>query len=435
MTRMTISREEADTMVKNILLILLMVLFSAFFSSSEIVYLTTNEKRLASHKDENLMYKAAYTLKTHFEYVLPSILVGNSLVNLVSSSLCTIVIVELIGDSGSILSTIIMTVIVLIFGEIIPKAIGRRLNETLPKFFSIPLLIVTVVTIPLSFTANLLMKLVDVIHRPENNEKISEEELMAAIEVAEDEEVIDSDESELLTNTLEFPDTTAEDVLTPRVDVVAIDINWQMEKIKEIALASPYSRLPIYDGAIDDIIGAVTLNRLFRALASKNGEKTDLREIMTPVADVYKTTPLPRIMAELRQKRANIAAVYGEYGEFLGIVTMEDILEQIVGEIWDETDTVEPEISEVSDDEYIISGDMLIEDMADSLEIEDEHIEDFDSDTIGGLAIETLGHFPEKGERFSVDDWDFTVMSVDDRRVEQVLAEKAESDEDDEDED
>ena len=421
-------------MVKNILLILLMVLFSAFFSSSEIVYLSTNEKRLASHKDESILYKTAYALKQHFEYVLPSILIGNSLVNLVSSSLATLVMVELIGDSGSVVSTVVMTVIVLIFGEIVPKAVGKRLNETLPRFFAIPLLIVTVITVPLSFIANLLMKLVDVIHRPENNDTISEEELIAAIEVAEDEEVIDSDESELLTNTIEFPEITAEDVYTPRVDVVAIDINWSLEKIKEIALSSPFSRLPVYDGSIDDIIGAVTLNRLFRALASKNSQNIDIRAIMSSVVDVYKTTPLPRIMAELRQKRANMAIVYGEYGEFLGIVTMEDILEQIVGEIWDETDTVEPEISEISDDEYIISGDMLIEDMADSLEIEDEHIEDYDSDTIGGLAIETLGHFPEKGERFSVDEWDFTVMSVDDRRVEQVLAEKTETgDEDEED--
>ena len=137
------------------------------------------------------------------------------------------------------------------------------------------------------------------------------------------------------------------------------------------------------------------------------------------------------LLSELRHKKANLAAVFGEYGEFLGIVSIEDVMEQIVGEIWDETDTVEPEISEISDDEFIISGDMLIEDMADSLDIEDEEIEDFDSDTIGGLAIETLGHFPEQGEQFTVDDWDFTVMSVDDRRVEQLLAEKNDPDDDD----
>ncbi|MGI5888281.1 MAG: hemolysin family protein [Oscillospiraceae bacterium] len=407
-------------MTENILLIVLFVFLSGFFSASEMAYLSVPENRLAKKKNNSFLDKCAYYAKTHFSFVLPSILIGNSLVNIEASSTSTVIFVDLAGNSGPLISTITMTIIILLFGEIVPKAVAKRTSEKFSKYSSLPLLVLSVVLAPVNFVLNLLMKIVDLIFKPENTDSVSEGELKAALEIAEDEDVIDEDQEELLTNTLDFPEITAEDILTPRVDVIAIDINWSPKKILEIALDSPYSRLPVYDGKIDNIIGALTLNRLFRAAVGET-RKPSIRKLITPVSYVYKTMPLPQVLADCRRKHTNIASVYGEYGEFLGIVTLEDVIEQLVGEIWDETDTVEPEIVEVSEGKYRISGDMLVEDADDELDIGIDE-DDYDSDTMGGLAIEVLKKFPREGDSFQLGHWVFTVDEVDDRRVELLTA-------------
>ncbi|MBQ8074952.1 MAG: HlyC/CorC family transporter [Oscillospiraceae bacterium] len=244
------------------------------------------------------------------------------------------------------------------------------------------------------------------------------EELQNIIETAEDEEVLDEERSELVRSAIDFSDIMASEVMTARVDVYAIDIEDDREKILAEVESSPYSRLPVYQESIDNIIGVLYLNRFLKALTES--DHADIRSLLMPPVYVYKTMKLPDVLARLRKAKQHLAIVSDEYGGTLGVVSMEDVLEQIVGEIWDETDTVEQEVVQRAEDEFEVDGDMVIADFLELVGIREEDFE-AESDTVGGWTVERFGEFPKAGDHFTYQNLDVSVLSMDGRRVEKVL--------------
>jgi CBS domain containing-hemolysin-like protein len=244
------------------------------------------------------------------------------------------------------------------------------------------------------------------------------EELQTIIETAEDEDVIDEEESELVQAAIEFPDVSASEAMTARVDVLAIDIEDSWDEIIATIAKSHYTRIPVYEGSIDHIIGVLHMNKFLKAIV--DSEEVDIRALLMEPCYVYKTMKLPEVLAAFRKHRQHLAVVVDEYGGTLGIISMEDVLEQVVGDIWDETDTVEDEVTKKSESEYEIDGDMPISDFLDLMDIREENF-DFESETVGGWTIESFGRFPEAGESFRYADFTVTVLAMNELRVERVL--------------
>jgi len=269
----------------------------------------------------------------------------------------------------------------------------------------------------------------------EEDEEEAAQELQSIIETAEDEDVLDEDRSELVQAALEFSEVSASDAMTARVDMTAIDIDDDWEEIRSLLDTTPYSRLPVYEDSIDNIIGVLYLNRFFRSeldevirTGAVNPPKDLRSELMAPCF-VYKTTKLPTVLEQLRREKKHLAIVTDEYGGTLGIITMEDVLEQIVGEIWDETDTVEPEeVISVSDGVYDIDGDMIMDDFLELLGWDEDAV-DTESATVGGWTIETFGEFPSVGDSFQFENLKVTVLAMDGMRVERVRVEQKKDDE------
>ena len=244
------------------------------------------------------------------------------------------------------------------------------------------------------------------------------EELQSIIETSEDEEVLDEDQSELVQAAIDFSEIAASEVMTARVDVEAIDIDDDWEEILSVIENAPYSRLPVYEGSIDNVIGVLYLNHFLKAL-TEDGH-ADIRPLLMPPCYVYKTMRLPAVLTALRKAKQHLAIVADEYGGTLGVLSMEDVLEQIVGDIWDETDTVEQEVVQRSETEYELDGDMVLTDLLELLGIDEDSVE-AESETVGGWTVESFGDFPKVGDSFPFRDWTVTVLAMDGRRVEKVL--------------
>jgi len=319
------------------------------------------------------------------------------------------------------IGTVCITVLIIIFGETIPKIVAKKNANATATNYSHVLYALMIVLKPVVFVvvslANLVMKPFKG-EKPEDEQEAAVEELFSIIETVEDEGVIDEDRSELLQAALDFAEISASEVMTSRVDMLAIDIDDDWDEIMEIIDKSPYSRLPVYEDSIDNIIGVLYLNHFFKAIS--NSEKIDIRPILIKPCYVYKTVKLPAVLAEMRKSRTHLAIVTDEYGGSMGVVTMEDVLEELVGDIWDETDEVEPEMIEHDKNLFELDGDM---NMSDFLEIIDRSEDSFDTDsaTVGGWTIERFGRFPECGDSFTFENLTITVLEVSGQRVEKIL--------------
>ncbi len=416
-----------------IIAIVLCVLLSALFSGSEMALSSCNQVRLENEADEGRKSaKRALKLATDYDDTLSAILVGNNLVNTAASSLTTVLIILLTGsDSLNWLGTLIVTVAVIIFGETIPKIICKKYANRFAEGFSGIIQLIVYLFWPLDFV---IVGIISLITKPihDDSEKADEEEsveeLQSIIETAEDEGILDSDRSEIVSAAIDFSDINASDVMTARVDMEAIDIEDDPEEIFCTILKSSHSRLPVYEGSIDHIIGILHLNHYLKARAESSD--ADIRSLLLKPCYVYKTMKLPKVLDNLKDARQHLAIVTDEYSGTLGVISMEDVLEQIVGDIWDETDTVEEEVVRLSEGRAVIDGDM---NMSDFLELAGLNEEDFDyeSETAGGFAIEYLGDFPEENETFVYKDIRFTVMEMGERRVEKLLVERIEKQEED----
>ncbi len=396
--------------------------FSAFFSGSEMAYSSCNTLRLERLRDEGEPRAAlALRLAEQYDDTLSAILIGNNLVNIAASSLGSVLVILLTGsDSDTWLSTLIVTVLVIIFGETIPKITAKKNANRLSLRNAAFLNALRVALRPLIWLVVALISLLTRGMKGEQEESDEAvEELQSIIETAEDEAVLDEDQSELVQAAIDFSEISASEVMTARVDVAAIDIDDSWEDILEQIEEAPYSRLPVYEDSIDNIIGVLYLNHFLKALTDDG--RADIRKLLMPACYVYKTMKLPAVLNQLRRARQHLAIVSDEYGGTLGVLSMEDVLEQIVGEIWDETDTVEQEIVERSEGSFELDGDMVLSDLIELLSLDEESLE-AESETLGGWTVERFGAFPAVGDSFECQGWRFTVLAMDGRRVERVLA-------------
>ena len=434
-----------ESLMKVIFIAALFVLvrFSAIFSGSEIAYSSMNEKRMRHLAEDQKKRGASVALANYLRYdnLLSTILIGNNFVNLAASTISTELFILFLYNTGlvsenvsAVISTASLTVVVLIFGEIVPKMVAAGDADNYAMKYAGFLRFLGGLLFPLVWLVTKIVKLFAKgwSDKVTDDTNVTEDELSDIIDTVEEEGVIDEHTSDLLQSALEFPDIYAYEIITPRVDMVAVDIDDEPEEILETILNSNYSRIPVYEDSIDNVIGVIHLNEVLKAVT--DDKPLDLREHMLPVCYIHKTTILPQALRELREKKLHLAIVTDEYGGTMGLLTMEDILEQIVGDIWDETDEIKDELVKVSDDTYECDGDMRIYDLFDELEIDDEDFDD-DNATVGGWAIEQLGGYPAKGDTFDFENLTVTVKQIQNLRVTrltiQVHEKPPEKDEDD----
>lgn len=403
--------------------IVICVYLSSFFSGSEMSYSSCSRMRLESEMEEgSKKARIALYIVDHFDDALGAILIGNNLVNIACSSLGSVAVILITGtDRYAWVATVILTIAVIIFGETIPKITAKKGANNYAKKYAFIIRFLMIVLKPLVL---IFVGLIALITAPMKGELIEDdsdgkvEELQTIIETAEDEDVIDEEESELVQAAIEFPDVSASEAMTARVDVLAIDIEDTWDEIIATIAKSHYTRIPVYEGSIDHIIGVLHMNKFLKAIV--DSDEVDIKALLMEPCYVYKTMKLPEVLAAFRKHRQHLAVVVDEYGGTLGIISMEDVLEQVVGDIWDETDTVEDEVTKKSESEYEIDGDMPISDFLDLMDIREENF-DFESETVGGWTIESFGRFPEAGESFRYADFTVTVLAMNELRVERVL--------------
>ena len=401
--------------------IFLCLCLSAFCSASEMSFSSCSTMRLENARDAgSKRAKTAVYITEHFDDALSAILIGNNLANIGASSLASIAVILIAGDGYAWVATVVLTVLVIIFGETMPKITAKQNANRFALKNAYIVRAMMVVFYPLVWVVVMLIKLITLGMKGETGDSPDEavEELQSIIETAEDEDVLDEDQSELVQAAIDFSETSVSEVMTARVDVQAIDIEDDWDDILAIIEDAPFTRLPVYEGSIDNIIGILYLNHFLKALAD-NGY-ADIRKLLMPPCYVYKTMKLPAVLSQLRKAKQHLAVVTDEYGGTAGVVSMEDVLEQIVGDIWDESDTVEPEVVQHTESEYELDGAMVLSDFLELVGINENDF-DAESDTVGGWTLEMFGGFPEEGDSFTFRNITVTVLSMDGRRVERVL--------------
>lgn len=421
-------------------IILLMLVLSAFFSGSEISFNAANKMRLRKAGEAgSKTAKLANKISEHFTIALSAILIGNNLANIAASTAATSIAIALLsGVSGgdaiaSTLATVIMTIIVLIFGEIVPKLLCKQHADTVVMWIAIPVLILMIVLSPAVAVVMGLLWVLRLIWGKDKNEgvDVTEEEFSSIIDTVEEEGVIDEGQSDLLQSTLEFHETTIEEVMTPRIDLTTIDIDDDRESIIDTIENSTYSRIPVYEDSIDNIIGILYLNQYYRAAV--DDPNADIREMLMKPCFLHKTMYLPDALRHLRDRRTHIAIVIDEFGGTMGVVTIEDILEELVGDIWDESDEIITDIVKTGENTYEVLGEANIYDFFNEIDYEPR---DFESEysTVGGWAIENLNSDPHVGDSFTCGRLYVIVTEMDEMRVTKVTAVLNKPSEDNEDE-
>ena len=403
--------------------IILCLCLSAFCSSAEMCYSSCNTLRLENARDDGSRRAAVACMITEkFDDALSAILIGNNLANIAGSSLASVFVIMVMGsDEYAWLSTVAMTLLVIIFGETMPKITAKKNANRLSLRYAYIVRGMMVILRPVIWVVVGLIRLITRGMKGEDDTDGDEavEELQSIIETAEDEDVLDEDQSELVQAAIDFSQISAFEVMTARVDVCAIDIEDDWEDIISTVDESEFSRIPVYEGSIDNIIGILSMNHFLKSL-TEDMRGTDIRSLVLKPCYVYKTMKLPAVLSQLKKARQHLAIVVDEYGGTLGVISMEDVLEQIVGEIWDETDEIEQEVIERSSGEYELDGDMTVADFLELVGIPEDSFE-AESDTVGGWTIESFGKFPKAGDSFTFRNMSVTVMAMDALRVERVL--------------
>ncbi|WP_138159909.1 hemolysin family protein [Peptoniphilus catoniae] len=405
--------------------IIICILLSAFFSGSEIAFASANKLRLKTKADAGHMNsKIALNIMENFNDTLSTILIGNNLVNIVATSISTIIIMDLVGNGGTLIATIVMTVIILIFGEITPKVIAKREADKYVLVAALPLKILKILLLPVVKLVGLIVGGLSKLWE-EDSEKITEEDLVTIIENVEDEGVIDKEKSDLLQSALEFSDTIVSTIITPRTDLLAIDLEDSEGEIMDTILNSSYSRIPVYEENIDNIIGILHINRFLEAITDIEDKKNPnlhklLRSTLIDTCFIHETMKLHKVFKLLNRGEVQMAIVTDEYGGTMGCVTMEDLIEELVGEIYDEYDENELLIRKIKDNTYEVSGEIYTKDLCQELDL-DEDIFESNFNTLGGFVIDKCQELPKEGREIKVENIDLKVLKVCVNRVEKVL--------------
>lgn len=419
------------------LVIFIMICLSAYFSASEIAFNSANKMRLRrAAEGGSKTAKIAYGIIEKFHVALSTILIGNNLANIAISTCSTLIVMNLFTKDNialaTTITTILVTIIILIFGEIIPKILAKQNADKVVKFVAIPTKVLTIILSPIVF---IVMGLIFVLRKiwgkdhKDDEPTVSEEELVSIIDTVEEEGVIDEEQSDLLQSTLDFGDTTIEEIMTPRIDMTAIDIDDEEEMIKILSDASQYSRIPVYEDSIDNVIGIVSLSRYYKA--TLDTEKPDIRSLLLKPCKLHKTMKLPVALKKLREAKMHLAIVIDEFGGTLGVVSMEDILEELVGDIWDDTDVIVKECCPTGENTYDVVGEMNIDDFFEEIEFNKPNDFECEYQTMGGWAIEMLEADPHVGDSFRYENLFVIVADMDEERVTKltVLVEPKKQDE------
>ncbi len=391
--------------------ILFCVLMSAYFSATETAFSTVNKIRLKTMAEDGNK-KAAKALKLADDYdgLISTILIGNNIVNILASSLATIFFIELLVNNASLattLSTVSLTVVILIFGEISPKSIAKESAEKFVMFSAPIIRMFMIIFTPLNWIFRQWKKLLNKIFKSEEDTGITEEELISIIEEAEEDGNLEKSETELIRSAIEFNELEVGDIFTPRIDITAVKTEATVEEIREVFKNSGYSRLPVYSEDLDNITGILYYKDFF----IKDFE--DISSILKPVMFVTKNKNVNELMNELQEKKLHLAVVTDEYGSTAGIVTLEDILEEIVGDIWDEHDDVEIDVREIGEGEYIVAGKANISKVFDEIGIDAAP----EALTVNGWAMDVLSRIPAVGDEFESDGLFAKVLNMNGKRI------------------
>lgn len=401
--------------IQLLLVLVILLLLSAYFSASETAFSSLNRIRIkhlaeTGHKRAKLVWK----LSENYDKLLSTILIGNNIVNIASASLATALFVKWFGDLGVTLSTVIMTVLVLIFGEISPKSLAKESPDSF-ALFSAPILNALIVLLtPVNFLFVQWKKLLSKLFKTRESRPITEDELITLVEEAEQEGGIGGEEGELIRSAIEFGDLTAEDIFTPRVDVEGIPQDADSEEIARVFAQTGFSRLPVYEGTIDRIVGVIHqkdfYNRVYHRAAP-------LSSIVQPAVFVPGTMKISDLLHLLQQRKAHMAVLADEYGGTVGIVTMEDILEELVGEIWDEHDEVVTTFEKLGDNCYKVVCSADLDEMFDYFRLTGTS----DASSVSGWVMEQLDKVPAEGDSFRYENLCVTVHKTDGHRVLEIL--------------
>lgn len=416
-------------MATKIIIIAVCVLFSAYFSATETAFSTFNRIRVKNLAEKgNKKANLAIKLSDNYDTLITTILIGNNIVNTLAAALGTLVFVDVCKgdqDLGTTLSTVVLTLVVLIFGEISPKSMAKRSPESF-AIFSAPFInALRILFAPLSFVFKKWQDLLAKIFKSDDDTGMTEEELVSIIEEAEESGDIDENESELIKSAIEFNDLEVGDIFTPRIDITALPTDADRETVEKQFTQSGYSRIPVYEDDLDNIVGILYHKDYYMADFDKSKPIT---EILKPVIFVTKTQKINDVLKDLQEKQLHLAIVTDEYGSTAGLVTLEDIIEEIVGEIWDEHDEKIEEIKELGDKEYIISGKANLEKVFDMFDIDEEP----EVLTVNGWAMTILGRIPQEGDTFEQYGLSVEVLKMNGRRIENLHIVDARVDEDEE---
>ena len=393
--------------------VLFCILMSAYFSATETAFSTVNKIRLKTMaEDGNKKAARVLTLAENYDALLSTILIGNNIVNILASSLSTLLFIDLIANQSlaTTLSTVVLTVIILIFGEISPKSIAKEMPEKFAMFAAPIITLLMTVFTPLNWLFKQWKKLLKMVFKTEEEVGITEEELISIIEEAEEDGNFEKSETDLIRSAIEFNELEVGDILTPRIDITAIKSEATLDEIRDVFTISGYSRLPVYTDDLDNIDGILYYKDFF----TKSFDS--IKSIMKPVIFVTKNRNVNELMNEFQEKKLHLAVVTDEYGSTAGIVTLEDIIEEIVGDIWDEHDDIEIDVSEIGEGEYIVSGKANASKVFDEIGLDTEP----DALTMNGWVIDALARIPLEGDEFEADGLSAKVLKMNGKRIEHL---------------
>ena len=390
------------------------LILSAYFSATETAFSSANSTRLKTLAEKgSKKAKLACELLEHYDKLLSTILIGNNIVNILMASIGTVLFVRHYGDAGATISTVVVTVVVLVFGEISPKSVAKDCAERFAMFSAPILQVFLFVLTPLNFLFSLWKKLLAKVFRLNGESKMSQEELLMLVDEVQQDGSIDKNEGELLKNAIDFSEQQAQDILIHRVDLAALPITASKEEVAALFTETKYSRLLIYQDSIDHILGTVHQKDFYVGCGIT---EKPLEEIIVPPLFVLENEPISRLLKTLQKAKTHVAVVVDEYGGTCGIVTMEDILEELVGEIWDEHDEIEVFIRKTGANTFLVDSSMDFDEFAAYFQLK----ADSEMTSVSGWVMEQFGRVPESGERISAGPLDVLVTKVDNHRIEEI---------------
>lgn len=400
-----------SSIIPNIVIIIMLLVLSALFSSCETAFSSVNKIRLKNYAAKgDKRAEKALKIANKFEDALTAILIGNNIVNILSTSISTVLFTQILGPGGVGAATVVMTVLVLVFGEITPKSFAKNHAEQCALMFAEPLSAFMIVLKPVVMVFKVIQKL----FKPKTEQpSVTEDELKYIIDEIEEQGVLEEQESDLVRSALEFYEITVDEILIPRVNVIAIEKNTPFNEIKEKFLTDMYSRLPVYEKNIDNIIGVITNKSFFRLM---NENKENISDIIQEIIHISDLKLISEALKEMQKSKMHMAVVMDQYGGTKGIITLEDIIEELVGEIYDENDEIIAHFVKTGDNEYEVSGELSISDMLENLDMPEDKIE-CSGNSVGGWIMELLGHVAVENETVQSDIFKMTVLSMEDQKI------------------